>query len=52
VIDGRNLLKPERMAEAGFIYYSVGRSAITLDQLASAKQASQIAAAQAVEAKK
>jgi UDPglucose 6-dehydrogenase len=29
VIDGRNLFDPERMAEAGFTYLSVGRAAVT-----------------------
>ncbi len=29
VFDGRNLYRPEAMAEAGFIYYSVGRKPIT-----------------------
>jgi UDPglucose 6-dehydrogenase len=51
VIDGRNLLKPDRMASEGFIYYSVGRSAVTLDHVAAAKQAASNGA-QVVEAKK
>ena len=28
VFDGRNLYRPERMAELGFEYYSVGREAV------------------------
>ena len=28
VFDGRNLFRPERMMEAGFEYYSVGRKAV------------------------
>ncbi len=31
VFDGRNLYRPESMAEAGFTYYSVGRKAVTAD---------------------
>ena len=27
VVDGRNLYDPERMREAGFVYYSIGRPA-------------------------
>jgi UDPglucose 6-dehydrogenase len=26
LFDGRNLLKPERMREQGFVYYSIGRN--------------------------
>jgi len=29
IFDGRNLYNPERLREAGFIYYSIGRPAVT-----------------------
>ena len=35
VFDGRNLFQPERMAEAGFDYWSVGRPAVTRSRPAS-----------------
>jgi UDPglucose 6-dehydrogenase len=36
IFDGRNLYNPERMKEAGFEYYSVGRPAVTERDLAEA----------------
>jgi hypothetical protein len=36
VVDGRNLYDPEVMAANSFIYYSVGRPAVTLEPLGGA----------------
>jgi len=32
ILDGRNIYKPERMAEYGFEYFSIGRAPVTADQ--------------------
>jgi UDPglucose 6-dehydrogenase len=35
VVDGRNVFKPEEMADAGIIYYSVGRPPVNARQMAA-----------------
>jgi UDPglucose 6-dehydrogenase len=32
IFDGRNIYNPQRMAEAGFTYYSIGRPAVRGEQ--------------------
>jgi UDPglucose 6-dehydrogenase len=38
IVDGRNLLDPEEVRAAGFVYEGVGRAASTLDELSEAEE--------------